>query len=73
MNQAFNSLKRKIYKSIILEVRDAALREIPVKCRIRRNVEFLTLTITHKNFHYTATTSIYIIRIKLVIDRRYTK
>ena len=52
---------------------DAMVREIPVKCRIRRNAEFSTLAATHKNFHYTATTSTYMIRIKLVINRRYIK
>ena len=50
-----------------------ALREIPVKCRIRRNAEFSTLAATHKNFRYITTTSTYIIRIKLVVDRRYIK
>ena len=54
---------------VILEL----VREIPVKCRIRRNTEFSTLTTTHKNFRYTTTTSTYIIRIKLVINKRYIK
>ena len=44
-----------------------------MKCRIRRNAEFSTLAATHKNFCYIATTLTYIIRIKLVINRKYIK
>ena len=31
------------------------IREIPVKCRIRRNAEFPTLAAIYKNFHYLDT------------------
>ena len=50
-----------------------SVREIPVKCRIWQNAKFSTLIATYKNFHYITTILTYIIRIKLVVNRRYIK
>ena len=60
-------------KTVFYSSPSLCVREIPVKCRIRQNAEFPTLTAIHKNFHYIITILIYIIKVKLVINRRYTK